>query len=226
MYSWQRLVTPVNTSPFAWFAALAGIENAQEIIDGKLPAVKLGVKAIDTHILQVTLNRPVPYFPNLTANFSLYPVNKKTVEKYGKEWIKVGNLVGNGAFKLHDRVVNEKIVLTPNPYYWDHKKTVLTKVTFVPINQESHATKRYLAGDLDITESFPKNMYKKLRHELPGRSIRRINWAPIITPLTPNEPQPMMPECVKRFLWQLTVKLLRKKYWEQERNPPGISRRM
>ncbi|NHB88809.1 peptide ABC transporter substrate-binding protein [Photorhabdus tasmaniensis] len=169
VYSWQRLVTPVNTSPFAWFAALAGIENAQEIIDGKLVPAKLGVKAIDKHILQVTLNRPVPYFPNLTANFSLYPVNKKIVEKYGKEWIKVGHLVGNGAFKLHDRVVNEKIVLTPNIYYWDHKKTVLTEVTFVPINQESHATKRYLADDLDITESFPKNRYKKLRHELPGQ---------------------------------------------------------
>ncbi|NHB91722.1 peptide ABC transporter substrate-binding protein [Photorhabdus cinerea] len=169
VYSWQRLVTPANISSFAWFTALAGIENAQEIIEGKLPPEKLGVKAIDKHILQVTLNRPVPYFPNLTANFSLYPVNKNTVEKYGKDWIKVGNLVGNGAFKLHDRVVNEKIVLIPNPYYWDHKKTVLTEVTFVPINQESHATKRYLAGDLDITESFPKNMYKKLQHELPGQ---------------------------------------------------------
>ncbi|NRN27622.1 peptide ABC transporter substrate-binding protein [Photorhabdus heterorhabditis] len=169
VYSWQRLVTPANISSFAWFTALAGIENAQEIIDGKLPPEKLGVKAIDKHILQVTLNRPVPYFPNLTANFSLYPVNKNTVEKYGKDWIKVGNLVGNGAFKLHDRVVNEKIVLISNPYYWDHKKTVLTEVIFVPINQESHATKRYLADDLDITESFPKNMYKKLQHELPGQ---------------------------------------------------------
>ncbi len=169
VYSWQRLVTPANTSSFAWFASLAGIENAQEIIDGKLPPTKLGVEAIDKHTLKVTLNRPVPYFPNLTANFSLYPVNKKIVEKYGKEWIKVGHLVGNGAFELHDRIVNEKIVLTPNPYYWDHKKTVLTKVTFVPINQESHATKRYLADDLDITESFPKNMYKKLQHELPGQ---------------------------------------------------------
>ncbi|KAA1186720.1 peptide ABC transporter substrate-binding protein [Photorhabdus heterorhabditis] len=169
VYSWQRLVTPANISSFAWFTVLAGIENAQEIIDGKLPPEKLGVKAIDKHILQVTLNRPVPYFPNLTANFSLYPVNKNTVEKYGKDWIKVGNLVGNGAFKLHDRVVNEKIVLISNPYYWDHKKTVLTEVTFVPINQESHATKRYLADDLDITESFPKNMYKKLQHELPGQ---------------------------------------------------------
>ncbi|KMJ45022.1 peptide ABC transporter substrate-binding protein [Xenorhabdus khoisanae] len=169
VYSWQRLVNPANASSFSWFAALSGIQNAQEIIDGKLPPEKLGVEAIDPYTLKVSLDRPVPYFPCMTTNFSLYPVNKQSVEKYGNDWTRVGNLVGNGAFMLTGRVVNEKIVLKPNPYYWDNKNTVLTKVTFMPINQESHATKRYLAGDLDITESFPKNMYQKLLRELPGQ---------------------------------------------------------
>lgn len=169
VYSWQRLVNPANASSFSWFAALSGIQNAQEIIDGKLPPEKLGVEAIDPYTLKVSLDRPVPYFPSMTTNFSLYPVNKQSVEKYGNDWTRVGNLVGNGAFMLTGRVVNEKIVLKPNPYYWDNKNTVLTKVTFMPINQESHATKRYLAGDLDITESFPKNMYQKLLRELPGQ---------------------------------------------------------
>ncbi|MEY1236304.1 ABC transporter substrate-binding protein [Providencia manganoxydans] len=168
VYSWRRLVKPENTSPFAWFGALAGINNAQQIIDGKLPAEKLGVEALDKHTLKVVLDKPVPYFPSLTANFSLFPVHAKTIEKYGADWIKVGNLVGNGAFSLSDRVVNEKIVLTPNPYYWDHANTVITKVTFVPINQESHATNRYLAGDLDITESFPKQRYQKLLADIPN----------------------------------------------------------
>ncbi|MBP6121162.1 MULTISPECIES: peptide ABC transporter substrate-binding protein [Providencia] len=168
VYSWRRLVTPSNTSPFAWFAALAGINNAQDIIDGKLPPEQLGVEAIDSQTLKIVLNRPVPYFPSLTANFSLFPVHKDTVEKIGTDWMKVGNLVGNGAFVLSDRVVNEKIVLTANPYYWDHKNTVITKVTFVPINQESHATNRYLAGDLDITESFPKQRYQKLLKDIPN----------------------------------------------------------
>nr|WP_244590333.1 peptide ABC transporter substrate-binding protein [Xenorhabdus stockiae] len=168
VYSWQRLVNPKNASSFSWFAALAGIQNAQKIIDGKLPPEKLGVEALDAYTVKVTLDRPVPYFPNMTTHFSLYPVNKQNVEKYGNDWTKVGHLVGNGAFMLTGRVVNEKIVLSPNPYYWDHKKTVLKKVTFVPINQESHAVNRYLAGDLDITESFPKNMYHKLLHDIPG----------------------------------------------------------
>ncbi|EPK8020352.1 ABC transporter substrate-binding protein [Providencia rettgeri] len=168
VYSWQRLVSPGTSSPFAWFAALAGINNVQEIIDGKLPVEQLGVEAVDARTLKVTLNKPVPYFPSLAANFSLFPVHQGTVEKFGNDWIKVGNLVGNGAFVLSDRVVNEKIVLVPNKYYWDHKNTTITKVTFIPINQESHATNRYLAGDLDITESFPKQRYQKLLKDIPN----------------------------------------------------------
>ena len=169
VYSWQRLVNPENTSPFAWFAALAGITNAQAIIDGKMPADKLGVTAVDAHTLRIQLDRPIAYFPSLTANFSLYPVPKATVEKLGQDWTKPGNLIGNGAFTLTERVVNEKLVLVPNKSYWDNGKTVLTKVTFIPINQETAATKRYLAGDIDITESFPKTMYQKLMKEIPGQ---------------------------------------------------------
>ena len=42
VYSWQRLVDPKTTSPFARFAALAGIANAQNIIDGKAAPETLG----------------------------------------------------------------------------------------------------------------------------------------------------------------------------------------
>jgi len=167
VYSWHRLVDPKSQSTFAWYAELAGIKNAGDITASKQPVESLGVSAPDDYTLQVQLSRPVPYFASLMANFSMFPVHQATVEKYGNDWTRVGNLVGNGAFKLQDRVVNEKLVLVPNNYYWDHSHTILTKVTFIPINQESNATKRYQAGDIDITESFPKNLYQKLLHDIP-----------------------------------------------------------
>lgn len=168
VYSWRRLVDPKNTSEFAWFAALAGINNAQSIIDGKSAPDTLGVSAVNAHTLRVQLDKPLPWFPSLTASFALYPVQKNNVES-DKNWTQPGHLVGNGAFVLTDRVVNEKLVVEPNASYWDNGKTVLKKVTFVPINQESSATKRYLAGDIDITESFPKNQYQKLLKDIPGQ---------------------------------------------------------
>ncbi|WP_330981818.1 MULTISPECIES: peptide ABC transporter substrate-binding protein [Enterobacterales] len=168
VYSWQRLVDPKTTSPFAWFAALAGITNAQNIIDGKATPDKLGVTAVDVKTLRVQLDKPLPWFVNLTANFSLYPVQKANVES-DPNWTRPGKLIGNGAYVLKERVVNEKLVVVPNTSYWDNAKTVIKQVTFVPINQESNATKRYLAGDIDITESFPKNQYKQLLKDIPGQ---------------------------------------------------------
>nr|WP_272893481.1 ABC transporter substrate-binding protein [Duffyella gerundensis] len=168
VYSWQRLVDPKTSSPFAWFAGLSGIENADAIAKGSMGVDKLGVTALDKHRLKVTLVRPVPYFPSLTANFSLYPVSKTVIAQHASDWTQPANLVGNGAYKLQDRVVNEKIVLVRNDRYWDNAHSVLNKVTFLPINEESSATKRYRAGDIDITESFPKNMYSLLKKTLPG----------------------------------------------------------
>jgi oligopeptide transport system substrate-binding protein len=169
VYSWQRLVDPKNSSPSAWFATLSGIENAEAITKGQMSADKLGVSALDGNRLKVTLSRPVPWFPSMVANAAFFPVPEKVIAQDGEGWTAPGKLVGNGAYQLQDRVVNEKIVLIRNSHYWDDAHSVLTKVTFIPINEESSATKRYRAGDIDITESFPKNMYALLKKELPGQ---------------------------------------------------------
>ncbi|EDV9722728.1 oligopeptide ABC transporter substrate-binding protein OppA [Salmonella enterica subsp. salamae] len=174
VYSWRRLVDPKTISPFSWFAVLAGITNAQAIINGKVTSDRLGVDAIDAHTLRIHLDRPLPWFARLTACFAFYPVQKKNVES-GKGWTQPGKLIGNGAYVLTDRIVNEKLVIEPNKYYWDNDKTVLQKVTFLPINQESEATNRYLAGDIDITETFPKIMYHQLMKDIPEQ---------VYTPLT------------------------------------------
>lgn len=168
VYSWRRLVDPKVGSTFAWFAELAGIQNAAAITKGEMSPDKLGVVALDDHRLKVTLDKPVPFFLSLTSSFSLYPVSARGIEKSGQAWTEPGNLTGNGAYKLQERVVNEKLVLVRNEHYWDNAHSVLNKVTFVPINEESNATKRYRANDIDITESFPKNMYALLKKQIPG----------------------------------------------------------
>ncbi|WP_371419688.1 ABC transporter substrate-binding protein [Pantoea sp. CCBC3-3-1] len=168
VYSWRRLVDPKVGSTFAWFAELAGMQNAAAITKGEMSPDKLGVVALDDRRLKVMLDKPVPYFLGLTSNFSLYPVSAKAIEKSGQAWTQPGNMVGNGAYKLQERVVNEKLVLVRNEHYWDNAHSVLNKVTFVPINEESSATKRYRANDIDITESFPKNMYALLKKQIPG----------------------------------------------------------
>lgn len=170
VYGWQRLVDPKTGSPFAWYADLAGISNAEEIVKGKLPASELGVAALDTHHLKVELSRPVSYFPSLVSHSSLFPVPRRVIEAAGINWTLPGKLVGNGAYQLTGHVVNEQLILQRNPNYWDNNHSVIDKVIFRPINQDSAATRLYEADGLDITESFPKAMYAKLTQRL-GKQV-------------------------------------------------------
>lgn len=60
------------------------------------------------------------------GEFCFLSGTKANVES-GKDWTKPGNLIGNGAYVLKDRVVNEKLDVVPNTHYWDNAKTVLQK---------------------------------------------------------------------------------------------------
>lgn len=169
VYGFQRLVNPQTASVYSWYAALAGVKNAQNIIDGKDKVSSLGVKALDKYTFQVTLDHSVPYFVKMTVNSSLFPAPKKTIEKWGEAWTKPDHLVSNGAYKLDKWIVNEKMVLVRNHDYWNDKKTVINQVTVLPIKDASVEFSRYQAGDLDITSNsgIPTNRYKSLLKSTP-----------------------------------------------------------
>ncbi|MFQ9949123.1 MAG: ABC transporter substrate-binding protein [Escherichia coli] len=57
---WQRAVDPKTASPFCWLSGTGDINNAAAIVAGKADVTSLGVKAMDDHTLEVTLEQPVP----------------------------------------------------------------------------------------------------------------------------------------------------------------------
>ncbi|MCE1658508.1 ABC transporter substrate-binding protein, partial [Enterobacter hormaechei] len=119
------LADPNTASPYESYLQYAHITNIDDIISGKKKPDALGVKALDDYTLQLTLSEAVPYLPRLLAHSSMSPVHKATVEKYGEKWTQSQNFVGNGAYKLKNWVVNERIVMERSPTYWDNKNTVI-----------------------------------------------------------------------------------------------------
>ncbi|MDO4697665.1 MAG: ABC transporter substrate-binding protein [Pasteurellaceae bacterium] len=165
VFAWQRLVDPKTASPYATYLEFMKMENVADIVEGKKSPDTLGVKAVDDYTLQLTLTAPVPYAAELTQHTSLYPVHRATVEKFGDDWTRVENFIGNGAYKIKERVLNEKIEFERSPTYWNDKETVINKVTFYILN-ESSGIARYRSGDLDIA-NIPSTLYKdpKFRKE-------------------------------------------------------------
>ncbi|NTY87184.1 oligopeptide ABC transporter substrate-binding protein OppA [Serratia fonticola] len=168
VYSWQRLADPKTGSPYASYLQYARIENIDAILAGKKPPESLGVSAIDDKTLKVTLSEPVPYFVSMLSHTSMKPVKQAVVEKFGDKWTLPQNYVGNGAYRLSEWVVNERIVLERSPSYWNNSKTVIEQATFLPLSSEVSDINRYRSGEIDITNSaIPPNLYAKMKREIP-----------------------------------------------------------
>ncbi|WP_372513670.1 ABC transporter substrate-binding protein [Serratia fonticola] len=168
VYSWQRLADPKTGSPYASYLQYARIEHIDAILAGKKPPESLGVSAIDEKTLKVTLSEPVPYFVSMLSHTSMKPVKQSVVEKFGDKWTLPQNYVGNGAYRLSEWVVNERIVLVRSPSYWNNSKTVIEQATFLPLSSEVSDINRYRSGEIDITNSaIPPNLYAKMKREIP-----------------------------------------------------------
>lgn len=169
VYSWQRLSDPKTASPYASYLEKLKLKNATDIIAAKKSPQELGIKALDAYTLQLDLSSPVPYLPAMLVSHSLVPVHKGTLEKFGDEWIKVGNFVGNGAYTLAERVLNEKLVFHRNSKYWNDKETVINKATLLSLESANSDVARYRSNDIDMTNTgVPVELYPKLKAELPN----------------------------------------------------------
>ena len=165
VYSWRRLVDPKTGSPYASYLQAAKVANIDDIIAGKKSPDTLGVKALDTHTFEVTLDAPVPYFPKLLFHAATKPVPKKAVEQFSNKWTQPENMVNNGAYKLSKWVVNERIELVKNPQYYDAAVVKTDKIVHLPISSQSEDVARYQAGEIDITDALPPEQYAKIKSE-------------------------------------------------------------
>jgi len=167
VYGWRRLVDPRNAAPLGSTMG-AYVLNGVAITQGKLPTTALGVRAVDAGTLEVKTPGPLPFLPYLLANVQFSPVPRAVVEKYGRDWTRPGNLVGNGAFVLKEWQVNSRVVVEKNPRYWDSANVVLTRSTYLPVEDTNADLKLYQSGEEDMIGRTPPGAYAALKAQYPG----------------------------------------------------------
>ncbi len=123
---------------------------------------QVGVRAKDERTLEVTLESPTPYFLDLTAFFTYFPVHRKTVETHGKDWTRPGNLVGNGPFVLKDWRVKDYLLLEKNPKYWDAANVSDLKLKFLAIENATTAFNLYEKGRIHWLTDVPRDYIEEL----------------------------------------------------------------
>ena len=149
VFAWKRAADPKTKSEYAYL--FSGIKNADDISAGKKAASTLGVKAEGDYKLVVTMDRPVPYFSTMMVNPVFFPLNQKTVDKYGKKFgTQSKYLVFNGPFKLTNwNGTGNSWDEVKNTSYWNAKQVKLDKIHVQVVKDFNTAANLFATKKLD-----------------------------------------------------------------------------
>jgi oligopeptide transport system substrate-binding protein len=175
VYGWRRFLDPKTASKLATTYGVY-ILNGVEVATGAKPPSALGIQAIDPLTLQVKTATPVAFLPDLLTNTQFGPAPRATIEKFGKDWTKPGNMVSDGAYVLKDWQVNNKVVIEKNARYWDAGNVVLTRVTYLPVEDGNADVKLYQSGENEMVYQLPPGTYDQLKAKYP----KEIRNGPIL----------------------------------------------
>jgi oligopeptide transport system substrate-binding protein len=149
-FAYQRILSPDFPAPDAY--KLYPIKNAEDFHSGKLTDFsQVGIRAVSDHILQITLERPLSFFPNLVCDLAYYPVPKHITFSSNS----ISNLVYNGPFTLKNWQHNKILETTKNPHYWNRSQVTLNGINFYAFSSASTEELAFRAGQLHITYSVP-----------------------------------------------------------------------
>ncbi|MGH2409484.1 MAG: peptide ABC transporter substrate-binding protein, partial [Chloroflexota bacterium] len=125
IYSFQRVLDPKANSPANYY--LFDIKGAQDYAAGK--SKTLGLKAVDSHTLQITLYHRAVYFLQVVTYPTFFVVEPTL--KVGAPITTTPSLfVGAGPWMLKNGNWNyrSKIILVPNPHYYNAKNFKLKEI--------------------------------------------------------------------------------------------------
>jgi ABC-type oligopeptide transport system substrate-binding subunit len=145
--SWERTL---NIGPLAPHTELlANIEGATPSLS---TPHRFGARAINDHVLQVTLQQADDSFPALVAHPVFRPV--KVADAASTTRLESHELISNGAFHLSE-TKTDSVQLERAKTYWDDASVALEKVTFVNTANAEDALTAYEAGEVDAVTNAP-----------------------------------------------------------------------
>lgn len=146
-YAWKRALDPKTASNYA--SQLYFLKNGEKFNKGQGTKDDVGVKALDDKTLQVVLENPTPFFLELTAFYTYYPVNQKVVEGTANWAGESKTHVGNGPFKMESWEHKSSLVLVKNDNYWDKDAVKLDRIEFSMVEDENTELSMFENGEID-----------------------------------------------------------------------------
>lgn len=162
VYSWSQVVDPNFASIYSYM--LYPIKNARLIRLGKASLETLGIMARDDRTLVVQLERPTPYFLELMAFPTYFPIHARHHAKGGTDFI------GSGPFALQNWKPTFEMTLIKNPTYWDNERVYLDGIQLTFLDDNNTESYLFEKGKLDwlgqpISNNIATELIAKLKQE-------------------------------------------------------------
>ncbi len=169
VYSWKRTLDPSFATEYAHM--LFPIKNAEHAHTNSCSLDEVGVVALDARSLQVSLEKPTPYFLELVAFPTFYPVNRNVDQNFPL-WVNPPgrHFVSCGPFSLEKWTPDQEIVLKKNETYWDASSVFLNKIVFSMIADSNTESLLFSRGELDwlgqpLSNTISSELLGKLKAE-------------------------------------------------------------
>ena len=147
-YAWKRATDPTTKSRYA--QALWPVKGAEAFGTGKGTAEGMSAKATDDRTFVVTLERSTPFFIQLVATWTAYPVRRDTIEKNADKWtLTKDTYISNGHYRLVEWKPEQSMTVEKNPNYWGANDGPDTIIWTLFDDVASKSVIAYEAGELD-----------------------------------------------------------------------------
>lgn len=165
VFAFRRILDPAEAAEYA--SLLYTIKNAKALNEGALEGMdQLGVRALDPKTLEITLESPTPYFIEQLTHYTAFPVPKHKVEELGADWVKPGNIVGNGPYTVVEWLPNTHVKAVKNEAFYDADNVAIDTVYYYPAEERNAATKQFRAGEIDVQYDFASEQIDWLKANL------------------------------------------------------------
>jgi ABC-type oligopeptide transport system substrate-binding subunit/class 3 adenylate cyclase len=152
-FAWRRSLSGHGETPLS--DLLSGVRTEGEPPQGAAGGDAIDTRCPDEHTLQVRLNRPSAYFPQLMALPWAFPAPKEAIEVQGRDWPDPSDLVCNGAYRIEDWSPGEGMLLSRNPHYVGRFPGNVGRVECTFIREFDQALDEYANGRFDAINMVP-----------------------------------------------------------------------
>ena len=137
------------------------IKGLDDYVTGKTKDFStVGVKALDDHTVQYTLNEPESFWNSKTTMGILYPVNEEFVASKGDKFAQSTDptsLLYNGPFLLKSITSKSSIEFAKNTNYWDKDNVHLSdvKLSYYDGQDQGKPAEQFAKGALSVARLAP-----------------------------------------------------------------------